>query len=117
VKNIRKNYKKLTKRLTRRLIVLHRILIHRLLLKKLDVQPPKKKRKPGIKKRGGQPGHEGHSRFLYPVEDCKEVTDYYPQRCSCCGEELTGSESNPHRHQVVEIPPIKLEIIEHRLHQ
>ena len=83
----------------------------------LDVQPPKKKRKLGTKKRGGQPGHKGHSRFLYPVEDCKQVTDYYPQRCSCCGEELTGSDSNPHRHQVVEIPPIKLEIIEHRLHQ
>jgi len=83
----------------------------------LDVQPPKKKRKPGTKKRGGQPGHKGHSRFLYPVEDCKQVTDYYPQRCSCCGEELTGSDSNPHRHQVVEIPPIKLEIVEHRLHQ
>ena len=31
--------------------------------------------------------------------------------------QLTGVDSNPYRHQVVEIPPIKLHIEEHRLHQ
>ncbi len=77
----------------------------------------RKKKKPTGKKRGGQPGHPGHSRFLYPVEECARVTDYYPQTCSCCGEQLTGSDSNPYRHQVVEIPPIQLHIEEHRLHQ
>ena len=83
-----------------------------------QVKPPKsqEKRKKG-KKRGGQPGHPGHSRPLYPVEECERVIDHYPQTCACCGEGLTGFDPNPYRHQVVEIPPVKLDIEEHRLHQ
>lgn len=69
------------------------------------------------KKRGGQPGHQGHRRELYPIEECEKVTDYYPTRCKCCGEELFGFDKTPYRHQVVEIPPRKLQIEEHRLHQ
>lgn len=49
----------------------------------------KRKRK-SEKQRGGQPGHEGHSRPLYPVDRCTSVTDYYPQSCGCCGEQLKG---------------------------
>ncbi len=86
-----------------------------------DLKKPakKKEREKGEprKKRGGQPGHPGHSRYLYPVQECQKVTDYYPQTCRCCGESLTGSDPNPYRHQVVEIPPIQLHIEEHRLHQ
>jgi transposase len=40
-------------------------------------QTKKKKKKPG-KKRGGQPGHRGHSRPLYPLEECQFLTDHYP---------------------------------------
>ena len=76
-----------------------------------------KKKKPRGKKRGGQPGHQGHSRPLYPVEECESVKDYYPKTCGCCGEELSGVDPNPYRHQVIEIPPIELHIEEHRLHQ
>jgi transposase len=76
-----------------------------------------KKKKPRGKKRGGQPGHQGHSRPLYPVEECQQVRDHYPQTCSCCGEKLKGFDPNPYRHQVVEIPPLQLQIEEHRLHQ
>ncbi len=75
------------------------------------------KKKPRGKKRGGQPGHRGHSRSLYPVEACERVKDHYPETCGGCGEELTGVDPNPYRHQVVEIPPIELHIEEHRLHQ
>ena len=77
----------------------------------------KKSKKTKGKKRGGQPGHQGHRRELYPVEECEKVIDYYPSRCKCCGEELFGEDETPYRHQVVEIPPIKLQIEEHRLHQ
>ncbi len=77
----------------------------------------RKKKKPTGKKRGGQPGHAGHSRPLYPVEACDSVSDHYPKTCACCGEKLTGFDPNPYRHQVVEIPPIQLHIEEHRLHQ
>ena len=54
-----------------------------------------KKKKPRGKKRGGQPGHQGHSRPLYPVEECESVKDYYPTTCGCCGEELSGVDPNP----------------------
>jgi transposase len=47
-----------------------------------------KKKKPTGKKRGGQPGHAGHSRPLYPVEECDLVTDHYPETGNCCGEPL-----------------------------
>jgi hypothetical protein len=80
-------------------------------------RPKKKKKKPTGKKRGGQPGHPGHSRPLYAVEECTRVTDHYPKTCACCGEALKGFDPNPYRHQVVEIPPIQLDIEEHRLHQ
>ena len=80
-------------------------------------RPTRKKKKPTGKKRGGQPGHRGHSRPLYPVEECSRVMDYYPETCACCGERLTGFDPHPYRHQVVEIPPVKLDIEEHRLHQ
>ncbi|MFN9673618.1 MAG: DUF6444 domain-containing protein, partial [Microcystis sp.] len=76
-----------------------------------------KKKKPTGKKRGGQPGHPGHSRPLYAVEECTRVTDHYPQACTCCGEKLTGVDPKPYRHQVVKLPPIQLQIEEHRLHQ
>lgn len=69
------------------------------------------------KKRGGQPGHKGHSRDLYPIEECSEVIDHHPEECVSCGETLSGSDTNPYRHQIVEIPPISPIVIEHRLHQ
>lgn len=66
---------------------------------------------------GGQPGHKGHSRDLYPIEECSEVIDHHPEECASCGETLSGSDTNPYRHQIVEIPPITPIVIEHRLHQ
>jgi transposase len=69
------------------------------------------------KKRGGQPGHKGNGRNLYPIEECSEVIDHDPEECSNCGAALTGVDTNPYRHQIVEIPPISPIVIEHRLHQ
>ncbi|MEA5550938.1 IS66 family transposase [Anabaena cylindrica UHCC 0172] len=69
------------------------------------------------KKRGGQPGHKGNSRDLYPIEECKEVKEHHPEECTNCGAALTGVDTNPYRHQRVEIPPINPIVIEHRLHQ
>ncbi|WP_444881958.1 IS66 family transposase zinc-finger binding domain-containing protein [Limnofasciculus baicalensis] len=76
-----------------------------------------KSRKKSGKKRGGQPGHQGKSRDLYPVEKCHSVLDHHPVTCRCCGENLQGEDTNPYRHQIVEIPPIEPIVIEHRLHQ
>jgi transposase len=81
-----------------------------------SAQKPNQKKK-SSKKRGGQPGHKGHSRLLYEPEDCTSVLDHHPETCRCCGEKLTGVDAFPYRHQVVDIPPIKPIVVEHRLHQ
>jgi transposase len=74
-------------------------------------------RKKSGKKRGGQPGHERHTRELYPVEACESVEDYYPKACWQCGLPLHDEAGEVHRHQIVEIPVIVPEVREYRLHQ
>jgi transposase len=82
------------------------------------VKPEKKKpSKRKTRSRGGQKGHLGNSRELYPESECRSIENHKPEQCKCCGEKLSGTDKNPYRHQVVEIPPIELEIREHRLHQ
>jgi transposase len=82
----------------------------------LNAEKRQEKNKSG-KKRGGQPGHKGHSRVLYESSECESILEHHPETCSCCGEKLTGVDANPYRHQIVEIPPINPIIVEHRLHQ
>ena len=74
--------------------------------------------KPAGKKRGGQPGHPQHERKLIPTELCHAVHTLKPRRCRGCGLRLTGSDPDPRRHQVFELPqpePIITEYIRHRL--
>ena len=56
-------------------------------------------------------------RKRYPVEACKEVYEVIPEVCSGCGRSLSGSDSQAHRHQVIELPPILPTVFEYRLHQ
>jgi hypothetical protein len=53
--------------------------------------PPWKPRQSSGRKRGAQPGHEGHQRKLYPVEACRSVSDQRPTGCCVCGAALAGS--------------------------
>lgn len=76
---------------------------------------PKHKQE-GKKKPGAQPGHEGHERWLYPIEQCQSVKDYYPDTCIECGEPLAGEDSEPYRVQIVEIPKVVPQVSEHRFH-
>ena len=89
-------------------------------------QPPSKnpltfkpnRKEPSGKKRGGQIGHIGHERKLYPLEMCQEIIDHYPQQCSKCGAEVSENISTQvYQHQVVEVPPVQPIVIEHRFHQ
>jgi hypothetical protein len=68
-------------------------------------------------KRGGQKGHPGHSRKLYPPEACQDIINHHPSTCRGCGEPLCGEDSHPYRHQIVELPVIEPVVIEHRLHE
>jgi transposase len=78
---------------------------------------PERKHKQSGKKRGGQKGHPGYRRQLIEVDKCQKVIDYIPQECSKCAKKLEGTDPNPQRHQVVEVPPIEPYVEEHRLHQ
>lgn len=73
------------------------------------------KKEPSGRKRGGQLGHKGHHRMLLPAERAVVVV-HRPEECRHCGESLEGAkEAKPaQRHQVVELPPIKAEVTEHR---
>ena len=77
---------------------------------------PKPQRTPSGRRPGGQPGHEGVSRTLKPMEEVKEVIPVKPEKCHRCGHPLEGEDANPQRHQVTEIPPLVSETTEYQLH-
>jgi transposase len=72
---------------------------------------------PKGRKRGGQRGHKGHHRMLLPPERVDEVVRHAPESCGECGHSLAGSEEAlpAYVHQVVELPPIRAEVKEHRM--
>jgi transposase len=75
------------------------------------------KREKSEKKRGGQPGHGGHQPKYYELSDRDVIENHLPSECGKCGVELQGEDPAPYRHQILEIPPLRPEITEHRLHQ
>jgi transposase len=80
--------------------------------------PQSPRRRPrGQRRRGGQPGHPGHTRTLLPVEEIDEVVVLKPDRCSGCHALLWGDDPTPFRHQVIEIPPIQPVVTEYQWHQ
>jgi transposase len=75
-------------------------------------------RKPKSKrKRGGQPGHAKHERPLIPTDQCDNVYSLKPTECRRCGENLSGSDPEPLRHQVWEMPEIKAQVTEYQRHR
>ncbi len=70
-------------------------------------QSQRPRRPGGQRRRGGQPGHPGHTRTLIPVEEVDEVVVLKPDQCSGCQAPLLGDDAAPFRHQVIEIPPIQ----------
>lgn len=80
-------------------------------------RPPEKKppRGDAKKKRGGQPGHEGHKRELLPVEKVNKVVELYPGECENCWAALPEvRDENATRYQVTEMPPVQPHTTEFR---
>jgi transposase len=70
-------------------------------------------RQPSGLKPGGQPGHPG--RTLRLAENPDRVMRHSPQQCLNCQASLeTAQIVATQRRQVIELPPVKLEVIEHR---
>lgn len=78
---------------------------------------PTPQRQSSGKKTGGQPGHPKHERPLVSTEQCQSVIPLKPKTCRRCGEALTGSDPEPLRHQVWEIPEIKPLVTEYQRHR
>jgi len=82
--------------------------------------PARKRGQGSGRRQGGQPGHEGRHRRLLPAERINHEFDHWPERCGC-GHEFAEAEresdGDPVRHQVCELPPIMIEVSEHRLHR
>lgn len=79
-------------------------------------KPPPQKQRSG-KKPGGQPGHDKYQRALVPVEQCTQVVPCIPETCRRCGTALDGSDPEPLRHQVWDIPEIKPLVTEYQRHR
>lgn len=77
---------------------------------------PRPPREPKGRKRGGQPGHQGHKRRLLPAEEVSHVIDLKPKKCMRCGQRLHGADPQAERHQVSEVPPVRVEVTEYRRH-
>jgi transposase len=77
--------------------------------------PPARPKRTG-RKRGGQPGHEKHTRTLVPPERVRRTVVIKPPACRRCGGALSGDDPAPYRHQVVEVPKVMATVDEYQLH-
>ena len=78
-------------------------------------QPKPKPKSP--RQAGAQMGHTKHDRPLLPSEQCQEVVACVPPTCRRCGEPLSGTDAEPLRHQVWELPEIKPIVTEYQQHR
>src|SRR5207244_9674742 len=65
------------------------------------------------RKAGGKPGHAGHRQALLPPT---AVHDLRPERCQC-GNTTFAALRPYYTHQMLELPPIELEVRHFVLHQ
>jgi transposase len=65
------------------------------------------------RKAGGKPGHPGHRQALLPPTTVQELR---PERCRC-GNTTFALTTPYHTHQVLELPPIAMEVTHWVLHQ
>lgn len=73
-------------------------------------------RKKTGRKVGGQNGHEGQT--LKMTDSPDKIVDHSPDYCEKCGNGIQDIETEfVSRKQVIDIPPIKPEIIEHRIYK
>jgi transposase len=85
----------------------------------LGAKPPVIKKKSKLK-RGGQPGHPPHLKQLLPPDRVTRTKTIVPATCADCGSALSRAagptDPEPTRFQVVELPPVAVEVTEYQAH-
>lgn len=82
-----------------------------------DIVKPPRPTPPRSKKRrriGGQPGHPRQLREPFGPDDINVIQTYTLKSCPTCGGAVHPAKRPPRILQQVEIPPVPLEITEHR---
>jgi transposase len=93
--------------------------------------PPHRKPKrpppsgPSGRRAGGQPGHVAHHRALVPPARVDQVHDHWPATCGLCQQPLVRPAEDAllapatgyRPHQVTELPSVRAQVTEHRLHR
>jgi transposase len=74
-------------------------------------------RKKSRRRPGAQPGHAKHERDLVPTAQCQTLVPCLPTACRRCGRPLRGTDPEPLRHQVWELPEIRPLITEYQQHR
>jgi transposase len=72
-------------------------------------------RPPSGRRSGGQPGHARQRRPLLPPT--QPPIPLKPSACRQCGRALHGSDPEPLRHQVIEVPVVRPDVTEYQLHR
>ena len=76
------------------------------------------KRNPSGKKQGAQPGHPGQTRMMLPVNEVNVVVKHFPSQCTHCHSHQIQQQTitSPSRHQIADIPTIRVTVTEHQAH-
>jgi len=78
-------------------------------------KPNQSLREKSRKKPGAQKGHKGYTLEFSPNPN--SIEQHYPTICQICGNELTSELTFAKKRQVVDIPEIIPDIIEHRIYK
>jgi transposase len=82
--------------------------------------PPPVRKKPSGRKRGGQPGHQGHHRDRLSADRVDHVIPLIPSHCERCRaplpQEPSANDPEPTVHQVAELPRLLAVVTEFQGH-
>lgn len=81
-----------------------------------DPHRSKRKVKVSGKSPGGQPGHAGHKRKLYPQEALSANIDVKPKICPTCHSTEFDAIVSVECRQVIELPDIKPDVTQYNIH-